>query len=284
MKSTKWSVATVTFISEESVSFGKCTSKSLSYEMPRCATVKGKEYLIKRIDPNSFGKSKVKFLTFAKDSAVEEIGENAFSNCYLKMIEFPKSVRILNDMSLSVLCDITVDKGNKYLMMNNDKYLYRKYPFQLLKGNRWVKSILIRESVTYVLGFAFHNNIRLTSVRFPPSIKRIGEASFQNCIYIRKVTFAAPSQLEVIEDASFAGTEIKTLTIPAKVRKIGKWAFLTNGSLSQVTFESNKNEISLQSIGPDAFASCLPSLRVFCSENMKAILSQDESLRPFINY
>lgn len=222
-------------------------------------------------------------MTFAKDSAVEEIGENAFRYCYLSLIAFPKSLRIFHDMSLSVLCDITVDKENKYLMMNNDKYLYRKYPFQLLKGNRWVKSILIRESVTYVLGFAFHTNLKLTSIRFPPSIKRIGEGSFQNCIYIRKVTFATPSQLEIIETSSFAGTKIRTLVIPAKVCKIGKWAFATNGFLSRVKFESNENEISLQSIGPDAFGSFLPNLIVSCSENMKAVLSQDESLRPFIN-
>lgn len=73
-------------------------------------------------------------------------------------------------------------------------------PSMTFKGNKEIKTVVIKKGVTSISNNAFKNCKNMTKVTIPSSVKSIGRTSFY-------------------------GTGIKSLKVPAKVKKIGWNAF-----------------------------------------------------------
>lgn len=71
---------------------------------------------------------------------------------------------------------------------------------------------------------AFHYCHSLTSITLPETIKTLGESAFQRCEKLKNVNI--PPLVEVLEKYVLAGTQIKTIKIPAGVNLIKKEAFV----------------------------------------------------------
>lgn len=107
--------------------------------------------------------------------------------------------------------------------------------------------------VTSIGDSAFDNNLSLTSVQIPKSVKYIGEGAFNDCNNLYKIEFEQGSNLTEINDYVFSGCySLRTITIPKSVTSINRQAFF-NCNLETIEFEENSN---LTYIGEEAFCQC----------------------------
>ena len=94
---------------------------------------------------------------------------------------------------------------------------------------------------------AFKDCKYLKSVVLPNTVYRIGNNAFQGCSWLRTVNL--PSKLEWIEDYAFSGCEsLTSISLPSSLRSIGKDAF-KDTRLSSITLPA-----SLRELGDNAFA------------------------------
>jgi len=98
-------------------------------------------------------------------------------------------------------------------------------------GSVFVESVVFPNSLTSVGGCI--NSSNLKSVTFGNSIVIIDKNSFYNCKRLTSVDF--PNTLVEIRETAFYGTDLKAVTIPNSVKKIGYGAFTQNCELKSVT-------------------------------------------------
>ena len=92
----------------------------------------------------------------------------------------------------------------------------------------YLKSVVIGNSVTSIVDFAFSGCSSLTSVCIPNSVTSIGKYAFNGC------------------------SSLTSVSIPNSVTSIGESAFLNCSSLTSVSIPN-----SVKSIGDCAFANCI---------------------------
>ncbi len=112
----------------------------------------------------------------------------------------------------------------------------------------------ISDRLTEIPDMFFSGNGRITSVRIPGTVKRIGSRAFSGCSRLRSVVFEVGDPLR-IESMAFMGCGIKKLVIPGSVSFIGEEAFRMCDGLEQVTIMS-----PLTGIEAGAFGKC-PKLK-----------------------
>lgn len=110
-----------------------------------------------------------------------------------------------------------------------------------------IKSVVIVNGVTSVVGNAFWYYFNLTSVTIPNSVTSIGDWAFSDCFSLTSVTI--PNSVTSIESGVFCGcTSLTSVIIPNSVTSIGTYAFHNCDSLTSVTIPN-----SVTSIGENAF-------------------------------
>lgn len=82
------------------------------------------------------------------------------------------------------------------------------------------------------------------------NIKKIGIGAFYGLTGLKSVTL--PNDIKEIAHTAFYGTSLETVTIPASVEVIGKYAFAANKKLANIQFEGN----NLVEIQANAFDGC----------------------------
>ncbi len=100
------------------------------------------------------------------------------------------------------------------------------------------------------------------NVRIGANVTSIGEAAFNQCNYLKSITFAENSKLERISVYAFrACHRLETISIPASVKEIANYAFFKCGALTAVEFTEDS---SLKTIGNEAFAEthCLKQISI----------------------
>ena len=113
-----------------------------------------------------------------------------------------------------------------------------------------VKTVIIKNGVTSIGDYAFHNSRYLTSVTIPASVTSIGNHAFHNCPSLTSVTI--PASVTSIGISVFNGCEsLTSVTIPNGVTSIGGWMFYGCSSLTRVTIPN-----SVTSIGNSVFEDC----------------------------
>ena len=199
--------------------------------------------------------------TYTTPEGVEEIGASAFEhNHYLNSVIFSASVtsigqwafrysNALKSVNISAgvktieknifvschsLTQITVDEGNKYyasiggVLFNKAKTTLLEYP-----AGRTETEYTIPTGVNAIGEDALSSCSKLTSVKFPESVKQIGFGAFQNS-GLTSVTL--PIGVTEIEFALFAGCrELTSITLPAGITKIGDVSFHNCEKLKDVT-------------------------------------------------
>ena len=133
----------------------------------------------------------------------------------------------------------------------------------------------------------------VTSITIPKSVKRIGDSAFNTFLALKKVAFAAGSELESIGKDAFHWCKVlEEIELPSSVKTIGESAFeeceslgsitLPEGvsGIAQYTFEGCKNltTVSIPStaanIGYRAFRDCSQLEEIVIPEGVSSIETQ----------
>ena len=105
---------------------------------------------------------------------------------------------------------------------------------------------------------AFSNNNKITSVKIPASVTKIGGSyntgAFENCANLKTVVIAAGTQNAYIGGNSFKGcTSLNEITVPGNYTMIYSYAFQDCRSLKKFTYSNNGNN---KKIDNNAFSGC----------------------------
>ena len=217
-------------------------------------------------------------LTFDSNSNLETIGNSAFNGVtQLMSTIIPASVTSIGELAFyncTQMTSFTFEENSSLTTIQ----------LQTFSGCTNLASIEIVASVKNINNLAFYNCTQMTSftfeensqletigaatfynsgltgpITFPASLKTIGTASsssgtFENCSNSFSILFEAGSVLETIEQYSFKDSDLTgTITLPASLKTIGKYAFHNCSSLNTVTFEQNSLTAEGSSFGTNVF-------------------------------
>jgi len=132
---------------------------------------------------------------------------------------------------------ITGDETNP---ANND--------FNILKGNSYLKGIILPSTLTSIGDYVLRDCMHVTSISIPEGVTSIGKYAFYRCVI---EDFNLPSSLTSIGEDAFASCpELASITIPGSVSAIGEDAFAGCENLTTVVFAEGS---SIASFGSNAF-------------------------------
>ena len=89
--------------------------------------------------------------------------------------------------------------------------------------------VVIKEGTEYIEDYAFYNVQNITSVKFPDSLKELGNSAFSNCVNLKRIDFGKGlTHIGGSYGTSVFSycTGIKNIHIPSTIRLIGALAFL----------------------------------------------------------
>ena len=198
------------------------------------------------------------------------IGEEAFRSCKsIKDVAIPASVDSIAKwafMDCDDLKKITLEHSDKAIAFMSDPF--NDLILDSLILNRVVPSIGYAKPKHIIFGEGWEiipkqfissssNNLTLTTVKLPESIKRIEQSVFYNCDSLTSINF--PNGLTHIGNSAFESCEkltnpifgnslkyigeeafrscnsIEDVVIPASVDSIAKWAFMYCDNLKKIT-------------------------------------------------
>ncbi len=127
--------------------------------------------------------------------------------------------------------------------------------------NLVVPSTLDEKTVTAIGAQAFYKNTSLRSIEIPGTVKTIGANAFRDCTEFRTVTLN--EGLVNIAANAFIHTDLRTVTFPASLERLGQYAFYNNPSLKTVVFKSvvrgfegdnnDRDSLHLTNLNPDVW-------------------------------
>lgn len=145
---------------------------------------------------------------------------------------------------------MNVDERNtKYDSRNHCNAIIETSTNTLISG---FSTTIIPNSVTSIANYAFAylNNLSMTSIVIPNSVKKIGKSSFRSCLKLTSVEI--PNSVESIGDYAFCDCkDLTSITIPNSVKIISEGAFDGCSSLPSITIPKG-----VTSIGYAPFANC----------------------------
>ena len=118
-------------------------------------------------------------------------------------------------------------------------------------NQNYIKTVTVASGITELPYGAFHYCNNLTSVSLPKTLKIIGSDAFFECKGL--TTIIIPDSVTEIGDTAFANSNIKTLELPEKKKKIGQEAFAGMVNLESFIWNANNPKIKVNSIGSSLF-------------------------------
>lgn len=238
---------------------------------------------VKKIGESAFANCSVlKNVTLVSGGAGLVIGNYAFQNCIaLEAFTLSDSV---TELSMNVfdgcrnLQGVYVDEGNEYFA-DDDGVLYDADKTIILfyslgrDGN-----VVLPETIETIGAGVFANNMKITEIVIPASVKEIQEDAFNMCLYLTDIVFETSEDAQAnlsIGDRAFAYcAAVSELNLPSYVTAIGDEAFYKAAILNKINFSEGLKEIgdkafsdtaltaavlpdSLTTLGASAFAGCV---------------------------
>lgn len=91
----------------------------------------------------------------------------------------------------------------------------------------------VMTSTTYLPGWFFCNDNKLTFINIPSNIKRIGYGCFDGCRNLTEVVL--DEGIETIEEFAFNYCPIKRIKIPESIKSVEDYAFLNNYVVEEIS-------------------------------------------------
>jgi len=118
-------------------------------------------------------------------------------------------------------------------------------------GYKYLKSIQLPKTITYIGASSFAGCDSLTSISLPSAITKIGNGAFYGCESLTSI--AIPNGVTSIEDNTFHGCyNLRSVTLPKKLTNIGESAFEECSNLTSISPLPN----TVATIGKSAFKGC----------------------------
>ncbi len=136
--------------------------------------------------------------------------------------------------------------------------------FSLYKDGKSVKVLNIPENVEVIGKECFCNLSNIEKVIFPENLKVIDQSAFWGCSYLKEIVFN--KNLEFINKTAFSFCNVKALTFPENLKRLGPKACSAIKNLEEVRF-LNKNT----TIAEGAFEGCLSLKEVNLPDNIKKL-------------
>ena len=237
----------------------KCTSCIFGYKfprgdvfIPRSIRYENNDYLVTSILPGAFKQaSDIKSIQFAKNSELQKIGKEAFSNSSVMMLSIPSCVREFEHgwcSWASLLKYVQVFKngdeniknyGNEFVLGKSN--LENNFYDVLLFARRNVNKIKIPNFIKTISSHAFSYSV-IEKILIPASITVIGEFAFSSCECLTNVEIEENSELQIIEKEAFCGSLIESISIPSSVVHLKDGWCAYTPILKKVEIIKNKEE------------------------------------------
>ncbi len=200
-------------------------------------------------------------------NSVKEIGNRAFYGCSdLASFFIPASVSYMRGNALdscASLVSIEVENGNENfssengVLFNKDKTTLIRFPqkktgmyvipegvtnFNTAFYGCCLSSIVIPNSVKFIVNKAFEHCINLTSVTIPASVTSIGNNAFYGCSNLNSVVI--PPEVKRIEHGTFNGcSALASIVLPEGLTAIEYDAFENCSNLASITIPESVTKI-----------------------------------------
>ena len=220
-------------------------------------------------------------------SNVKSIEPYAFRYCNgIKSVSIPSTIDSIGLCAFTSNCAINVDANNlKYssvngILFNKNKTILHQCPSTI------TGVFIVPSTVTTIDDCAFYNCLGLTSITIPSLVSNLYEAygTFKNCNALINVdslnakyssvggvlfdktqatllyfpisitgNYTVPSSVQSINDASFRGCNLTSITVPSTVSYIGSEAFQNSKLLKNISIPSS---ILYQNLGFEFLNGC----------------------------
>ena len=160
-------------------------------------THENNQFKVTSIAEKAFQNSRINYLSIP--SSIETIGAGAFEKAEVSTLDVP-SIQYWNSLSITEPTQNPFNGGGGTLEV----------------GGKIFTDLELPENVTDLRPYLFQNVTSLRNMKFPATVKAIGDKTFENCTSITDLSL--PSTIEKIADNSFAGcSNIKNLSLDLEV-------------------------------------------------------------------
>lgn len=194
------------------------------------------------------------------------IADSSFSLCNnLTALTIPPSITHINKSAFYYfynddvkLTDIYITDPVAWMKISGIKNLFcppqygsPTYKLHILdKSGKEVNKLVLDDSVTEIIDYAFINCTSITSISIPKNVTTIGTGAFLGCTALTEINIS-DNVTTIGTDAFLGCTSLTNIHIPDKVESIGYSAFRDCTKLSEFTIPN-----SVTTIGGSAFFGC----------------------------
>ncbi|MGC7185986.1 leucine-rich repeat protein [Metamycoplasma hominis] len=174
------------------------------------------------------------------NEGLEEIGTFAFYWSQLAYITIPSSLKKIGEGALSIWNrpSILINSNNKNFEIKDNFFIDKNNKKILAYLDKITTKVTIPSSIKEIGDSAFLGCQNLKEVILNEELEKIGDYAFWDCSKLEEVVLN--KSLKEIGDNAFENANIKSITIPSSVKKIGEGA-LSKSNLNISINSNNKN-------------------------------------------
>ena len=205
------------------------------------------------------------------------IGREVLSYCLsLKSVYIGKNVTYIGEYSFTSPVESIEVHPENLTYKSIDGNLYTKDGAVLLRYAFGSPALTFRvpDGVTTIGDEACIFSMNMVRVIIPESVATLGYGAFGEAYNLACVVFEGDCKITEIPDYCFAWTDLREITIPSCVTKIGEGAFEGCIELYEVNFADNSN---VTTIGELAFANCSKLRFVDFGDNSQLVTIGDDA-------